>query len=83
MFDFGISKEALQKVLGITSPAIGASDPAVLTQKQFDVALNSLIQTTPSLGAILVDNGTKFVARARPAANLPLHGNSGGTDIEY
>jgi hypothetical protein len=83
MFDFGISKQALQKVLGINSQSLGISDSQVITNKDFDVALNNLIQTTPGLGAILVDNGTKIVARARPAANLPLHGKSDGSDIEY
>src|SRR6185369_11868048 len=55
----------------------------ILTNKTIVEADNIIKQTTPALGSILADNGTKFVARARPAANLPLHGNSGGTDIEY
>jgi hypothetical protein len=83
VFDFGVSKSGLLKILKLTSDALGKTDTQIITNKQFDAALNSLIQTTPGLGAIFVDNGTKFVARARPAAHLPLKGNPAGTDIEY
>jgi len=82
-FDFGVSKTVLQNALGILSQAAGISDSQVFSNKDFDVALNNLIRTTPSLGSILVDNGTKFVARSRGSANLPLKVKSDGSDIEY
>jgi len=82
-FDFGVSKTVLQNALGILSQAVGISDSQVFSNKDFDVALNNLIRTTPSLGSILVDNGTKFVARSRGSANLPLKVKSDGSDIEY
>jgi hypothetical protein len=83
MPDIGVSKDALRALVGLAGEFVGTTDAAVITTKTVVLEDNTVKQTTPSLGAILVDNGTKVVARARPAANLPLHGNSGGTDIEY
>lgn len=83
MPDIGVSKDSLRQLVGLSGEFVGTTDAAVITTKTVVLEDNTVKQTTPSLGAILVDNGTKVVARTRPAANLPLHGNSGGTDIEY
>ncbi len=83
MGEFGYSKDALRAIVGLTGEFVGTTDALTITNKTIVEADNTIKQTTPALGSIFVDNGTKFVARARPAANLPLHGNSGGTDIEY
>jgi len=83
MPDSGLSKDSLRNLVSLTGEFVGTTDTLTLTNKTVVLEDNTIKQTTPSLGALLVDNGTKVVARARPAANLPLHGNSGGTDIEY
>jgi hypothetical protein len=83
MPDIGVSKDALRAVVGLTGQFVGTTDAATLESKTIVLADNILKQTTPALGSIPKDNGTKFVPLARGAANLPLHSNSGGTDIEY
>jgi hypothetical protein len=83
MPDFGYSKDALRAIIGLSGEFVGTTDTQVQTNKTVVLEDNTIKQTTPALGSILVDNGTKVVARARPAANLPLHGKADGTDIEY
>jgi len=63
-------------------PAVSGSwDPSgteALTNKTLNFLLNTLKQTTPHSGDVLVDNGTKFIPLTRGANNTFLGVNSSG-----
>lgn len=63
-------------------PAVtGGWDPdqtEELTNKTLNVLLNTIKQTTPASGALLLDNGTKFVPLAKGANNTFLGVNDSG-----
>lgn len=87
MPDFGLDKSALRTILGLAPSSsanlVGDTDTQTLTNKTFNVNLNSLIQTTPALGGLLKDNGTSFVPLPRGTANQVLAVNSSGTDLVW
>lgn len=83
VFDFGVSKSGLLKILQLVSDAVGKTDSQTIQNKTIVAQDNVLKQTTPALGSILKDDGTKFSPLARGAANLPLKVKSDASDLEY
>lgn len=83
VFDFGVSKSGLLKILKLVSDAVGKTDTQTIQNKTVVLEDNTVKQTTPAVGSIPKDNGTKLVPMARGAANLPLKVKSDGSDLEY
>ncbi len=83
MPDIGTSKDALRAVIPLTGEFVGTTDTQTLTNKTIVAENNVISSTTPVLGNILKDNGTKYVPLVKGEAEKPLKVNSGATDLEY
>jgi len=83
VFDFGVSRRGLLRLLGLLSDAIGTTDAQSPTNKTINTTNNIITSTSRATGDILKDNGTKQERFARGAANLPLKVKSDGSDLEY
>jgi hypothetical protein len=83
VFDFGVSKIGLRKILGLVSDALGVSDTQTPINKTINIEDNNITITTTTAGDVVISNGTKLIRLARGAANLPLKVNSAGNNTEF
>jgi len=78
-----MSKDSLRRLVRLNGDFVGTTDSQELTNKTLAAESNIIKSTTPALGNILKDNGTKYVPLTKGSAGLPLRVNDAATDIGY
>jgi hypothetical protein len=83
VFDFGVSKSGLLKILKLVSDAVGKTDTQILQNKTISSTDNTITSTSPLAGDILKGDGTKYIKFSKGSANQALKVNPAASDIEY
>ncbi len=66
-----------------TDTLVGRATTDTLTNKTINTTDNTITATSQATGDLLVNNGTKFVRKAKGTALQVLRTNSGATDLEW